>query len=64
MGGGCRGGGWGVCAEGICQETGLDMKMGTVDVPRVLVLRLGWYRGFWGVGMEERGMLLSGTEWS
>lgn len=24
------------------EEAGLDMKMGTVDVPRALVLRLGW----------------------
>ncbi len=24
------------------EEAGLEMKMGTVDVPRVLVLRLGW----------------------
>lgn len=28
--------GWGV------EETGLDMKMGTVDVPRVLGLGRGW----------------------
>lgn len=24
------------------EDAGLDMKMGTVDVPRVLMLRLGW----------------------
>lgn len=24
------------------EEAGLDMKMGTVDVPRVLVLKQGW----------------------
>lgn len=44
IGGGCREG-LGVCVWGGglgMEEPGSDMKMGTVDVPRVLELGLGW----------------------
>lgn len=38
------------------EEAGLDMKMGTVDVPRVLVL--GWYRN---AGCREGGGAVEGA---